>query len=111
MALEEGFRHKVRAMDEATARFGFLGAAGLSTVCAAASLWLGLHAEPGGAALFLVLALAGLAAGAWFQRIHARLRRARWQGELRRSQQALDTLLHEATPPAEEQVEQHQPKS
>jgi len=86
-------------MDEATARFGFLGSIGLTSVCAAASLWLGLREQTTGAALFLLLALAGLAGTAWFRRIYGGLQRARWQRELRQSQQALDALLHAPAPP------------
>ena len=95
-------------MDEGTARFGFLGAIGLTTLCAAASLWLGLSGQAAGAQLFLALSLAGIAGTLWFRRIYHRLRRVRWEHELRASQRALDTLLHttpagapEAAPAAE----------
>src|SRR6476469_8025538 len=81
-------------MDEQTARFGFLGAIGLSTLCGAASLWLGLKGQREGAALFLLIALLSLVAMMWFRRIYHGLRRVRWQQELRRSQAALDDLLH-----------------
>ena len=86
-------------MDEQTARFGFLGAIGVSTLCGAASLWLGLKGQREGAALFLLLALLGLVVSAGFRRIYHGLRRVRWQQELRRSQAALDDLLHAAPAP------------
>jgi hypothetical protein len=86
-------------MDEGTARFGFLGAIGLCTLCAAASLWLGMAGQFDGARLFLVLALLGLIAALWFRRIYHRKRRVRWKHELTASQSALDRLL-QPTPAA-----------
>ena len=80
-------------MDEQTARFAFLGSIGLSTLCGAASLWLGLGERRDGAALFLLLALLSLAATVWFRRIYYGLRRTRWRQELLRSQARLDDLL------------------
>jgi hypothetical protein len=80
-------------VDEETARFGFLGALGLTTLCAAASLWLGLTGQADGARLFLALALGGIAATLGFRRIYYRRRRVRWERELRASQRALDTLF------------------
>jgi hypothetical protein len=87
-------------MDEGTARFGFLGAMGLCTLCAAAALWLGMAARYEGARLFLVLALLGLVLSLWFRRIYHRLRRVRWDRELTASQSALDRLLHPTAPAA-----------
>ena len=89
-------------MDEETARFGFLGAIGLTTLCAAASLWLGLSGQADGARLFLALALGGIAATLAFRRIYHRRRRVRWEHELRASQRALDTLFHAAPASAPE---------
>jgi hypothetical protein len=89
-------------VDEETARFGFLGALGLTTLCAAASLWLGLNGQAGGARLFLALALGGIAATLWFRRIYHRRRRVRWEHELSASRRALDTLFRAAPPGAPE---------
>jgi hypothetical protein len=80
-------------MDEQTARFAFLGSIGLSTLCGAASLWLGLGGRRDGAALFLLLAVLSLVATGWFRRVYHGLRRIRWQQELLRSQARLDDLL------------------
>jgi hypothetical protein len=86
-------------MDEGTARFGFLGASGLTSLCSAAAFWMAVTERPGPATLFIVLALIGIAAMAWFRRIYVRVRAVRWQEELRASQAALDALLQPAPPP------------
>jgi hypothetical protein len=86
-------------MDEGTARFGFLGAAGLTSLCSGAAFWLAVTERPGPATLFIVLALIGIAAMAWFRRSYVRVRAVRWQEELRASQAALDALLQPAPPP------------
>ncbi len=80
-------------MDESTARFGFLGASGLTSLCSAVAFGMAFTDRMGPAELFLVLALVGLAAMVWFRRIYVRLRAVRWQEELRRGQSALDALL------------------
>lgn len=91
-------------MDEGTARFGFLGASGLTSLCSAAAFWMAVTERPGLATLFIGLAVIGLAAMAWFRRNYVRVRAVRWQEELRASQAALDALLQPtpapgATPP------------
>ena len=80
-------------MDEGTARFGFLGASGLTSLCSAAAFWMAVTERPGPATLFSGLALIGMGAMAWFRRTYVRLRSVRWQDELRDSQAALDALL------------------
>jgi uncharacterized membrane protein YccC len=97
-------------VDEGTARFGFLGALGLTTLCAAASLWLGLNGQADGARLFLALALGGVAATLVFRRIYHRRRRVRWERELRASQRALDTLLQPTPAGASEAVPAVEPE-
>src|SRR5689334_20005244 len=86
-------------MDEGTARFGFLGASGMTSLCSAGAFSLAVNEQPGGAILFVVLALIGIAAMIWFRRIHVRLRAIRWQEELRASQAALDHLLQPTPAP------------
>jgi|SRR5690242_2056259 hypothetical protein len=85
-------------MDEGTARFGFLGASGLTSLCSAAAFWMAVTERPGPATLFIGLALVGMGAMAWFRRTYVRLRAVRWQDELRASQAALDALLQPTTP-------------
>ena len=52
-----------------------------------------------GRGAFLLFALLSLVAMMWFRRIYHGLRRVRWQQELRRSQAALDDLLHAGPAP------------
>jgi len=80
-------------MDESTARFGFLGASGLTSLCSVVAFGMAFTDRMLPAQIFLVLALVGLGAMIWFRRIYVRLRTIRWQEELRRGQTALDALL------------------
>jgi hypothetical protein len=88
-------------MDESTARFGFLGASGMTSLCSVGAFSLAVNEQPGAAILFVVLALISIAAMLWFGRIYRRLRSVRWTEELRASQAALDALL-QAPPPRDE---------
>lgn len=94
-------------MDESTARFGFLGASGITSLCSVAAFSLAVNERPEAAVLFVGLALISIGAMIWFRRIHVRLRAVRWQEELRGSQLALDRLLQptpalpDPPPPAE----------
>jgi len=100
-------RHDIKPSgDENTARFVFQAAIGVGLFCTGASLWLGLHENSPGAAVFLLLGLISLGVVARYGTRYRRIRNVRWQQELEGSNAALEQLFTSARADAEHTKEE-----
>jgi|GEM_PF-4871136 len=83
----------IEASAEKTARKATMGAAGMSTFLLVLAIGFGLRGWQVFAAVALLMAVVGVMMAGYSYRRYRALRDARWQSELRKSEEALSQVL------------------